>query len=89
MGRTLTDQDVSAIAQEVIVGVEALLIKINAIDTTKTEDLLNIEQLSEKLKLSKQSVRRLTNEGQIKSIRIGKQIYVKQSDFINYINSKR
>jgi excisionase family DNA binding protein len=89
MGRTLTDQDVSAIAQEVIVGVEALLVKINAIETTKTEDLLNIEQLSEKLTLSKQSVRRLTNEGQIKSIRIGKQIYVKQSDFINYINSKR
>lgn len=88
MSKILTPEDIKAIGKEVLSVLEKCLKNINLMETTSVNDLMNVDEVSEKLKLGKQSVYRLIKEEQIKSIKIGKNLYVKLSDFNAYINSK-
>jgi len=89
MSKTLlTNEDIKAIGKEVFTVIEKLLKSINQIETTSTNELLTVDEISDKLKLSKQSIYKLIKEEQINSIKIGKNIYIKENDFNNYIKSK-
>ena len=78
----LTKEDLKEIEKVV----EKCLMKINQVETENK--LMNVDELSEKLKLSKQSIYKLIKEEQIKSVKIGKNFYIKKGDFNNYIDSK-
>ena len=86
--KTLTQEDITAIGQEVYSVLEKCLQSLNQLETTNTKELLNVDELSEKLMLGKQSVYKLLKEKELKSIKIGKNFYVKKSDLEAYINSK-
>jgi len=88
MSKTLSNEDIKAIGKEVFTVIEKLLKSINQIETTSTNELLTVDEISDKLKLSKQSIYKLIKEEQINSIKIGKNIYIKENDFNNYIKSK-
>lgn len=88
MSRTLTNEDIKAISKEVLSGVEKLLKTTNQIETTNTSELINVDEVCKNLKLGKQTVYNLIRKKELKSIKIGKQFYVKISDFNAYINSK-
>jgi len=88
MSKTLTPEDIKAISQELKSVIEKCLKNIDKMKTTRADELMNIDEVSEKMKLGKQSVYRLIKEGQIKSIKIGKSLFVSVEDFNNYIKSK-
>lgn len=88
MSKTLTPEDIKAIGKEVLSVVEKCLKNINNLETTNVDNLMNIYEVSDKIKLGKQSIYKLINEGQIKSVKIGKSYFVKNSDLNNYIESK-
>ncbi len=88
MSKTLTPEDIKAISKEIEVVLGNCLKKLNLMEATSANELMNVDELSEKLKLSKQSIYKLIKEEQIKSVKIGKNIYIKKVDFNNYIDSK-
>ena len=88
MSKTLTPEDIKAISKEIEVVLENCLKKLNLMEATSANELMNVDELSEKLKLSKQSIYKLIKEEQIKSVKIGKNFYIKKGDFNNYIDSK-
>lgn len=88
MSKTLTPEDIKAISKEVEVVLGNCLKKLNLMEATSANELMNVDELSEKLKLSKQSIYKLIKEEQIKSVKIGKNFYIKKGDFNNYIDSK-
>ena len=88
MSKTLTPEDIKAISKEIEVVLGNCLKKLNLMEATSTNELMNVDELSEKLKLSKQSIYKLIKEEQIKSVKIGKNFYIKKGDFNNYIDSK-
>jgi len=88
MSKTLTPEDIKAIGKEVLLVVENCLKNINQMETTNASQLMNVDEICEKLKLKKSSVYNLIKTNEIKSVKIGKQIYVKNSDFNSYIESK-
>ena len=88
MSKTLTQEDIKAISKEFEVQLENCLKKLNLMEATSANELMNVDELSEKLKLSKQSIYKLIKEEQIKSVKIGKNFYIKKGDFNNYIDSK-
>ena len=88
MSKTLTQEDIKAISKEFEVQLENCLKKLNLMEATSANELMNVDELSEKLKLSKQSIYKLIKEEQIKSVKIGKNYYIKKGDFNNYIDSK-
>ena len=90
MSKTLTPEDIKAISKEIEVVLGNCLKKLNLIpmEATSANELMNVDELSEKLKLSKQSIYKLIKEEQIKSVKIGKNFYIKKGDFNNYIDSK-
>ena len=88
MSKTLTQEDIKAISKEIEVVLGNCLKKLNLMEATSANELMNVDELSEKLKLSKQSIYKLIKEEQIKSVKIGKNIYIKKVDFNNYIDSK-
>ena len=88
MSRTLTNEDIKAISKEVLSGVEKLLKTINKMETTNASELMTVEDVCAKLSLGKKTVYNLISDDKLKSIKIGKKLYVKESDFNEYINSK-
>ena len=88
MSKTLTPEDIKAISKEIEVVLGNCLKKLNLMEATSANELMNVDELSEKLKLSKQSIYKLIKEEQIKSVKIGKNFYYKKGDFNNYIDSK-
>ena len=88
MSETLTPEDIKAISKEIEVVLGNCLKKLNLMEATSANELMNVDELSEKLKLSKQSIYKLIKEEQIKSVKIGKNFYIKKGDFNNYIDSK-
>ena len=88
MSKTLTQEDIKLISKEFEVVLENCLKKLNLIKDSSVNELMNVDELSDKLKLSKQSIYKLIKENQIKSVKIGKNIYIKKGDFNNYIDSK-
>ena len=88
MSKTLTPEDIKAISKEIAVVLGNCLKKLNLMEATSANELMNVDELSEKLKLSKQSIYKLIKEEQIKSVKIGKNFYIKKGDFNNYIDSK-
>ena len=88
MSKTLTQEDIKAISKEIEVVLGNCLKKLNLMEATSANELMNVDELSEKLKLSKQSIYKLLKEEQIKSVKIGKNFYIKKGDFNNYIDSK-
>ena len=88
MSKTLTPEDIKAISKEIEVVLVNCLKKLNLMEATSANELMNVDELSEKLKLSKQSIYKLIKEEQIKSVKIGKNFYIKKGDFNNYIDSK-
>ena len=88
MSKTLTPEDIKAISKEIEVVLGNCLKKLNLTEATSANELMNVDELSEKLKLSKQSIYKLIKEEQIKSVKIGKNFYIKKGDFNNYIDSK-
>lgn len=88
MAKTLTKEDIKAITKEVLSGVEKLLKNINKTETTNASELMTVEEVCTKLSLGKQTVYNLIRKNEIKSLKIGKKVYVKKSDLNNYINSK-
>jgi excisionase family DNA binding protein len=88
MSKTLTPEDIKAIGKEFTSVIEKLLKTINQMETTTASELMNVDEVCSKLKLGKQTVYNLIRNEEIKSVKIGKQIYVKLGDFNNYINSK-
>jgi excisionase family DNA binding protein len=88
MSKTLTPEDIKAIGKEFTSVIEKLLKTINQMETTTASELMNVDEVCAKLKLGKQTVYNLIRNEEIKSVKIGKQIYVKLGDFNNYINSK-
>ena len=88
MSKTLTQEDIKAISKEIEVVLGNCLKKLNLMEATSANELMNVDELSEKLKLSKQSIYKLIKEEQIKSVKIGKNFYIKKEDFNNYIDSK-
>ena len=88
MSKTLTPEDIKSISKEIEVVLGNCLKKLNLMEATSANKLMNVDELSEKLKLSKQSIYKLIKEEQIKSVKIGKNIYIKKVDFNNYIDSK-
>lgn len=49
------------------------------------ESLLSVEDVARILRVSVSKVRQLVNEGEIRSIRVGRQIRITQTDLDNYI----
>lgn len=88
MSKTLTPEDIKAISKEIEVVLENCLKKLNLMEATSANELMNVDELSEKLKLSKQSIYKLIKDEQIKSVKIGKNFYIKKGDFNNFIDSK-
>jgi excisionase family DNA binding protein len=88
MSRTLTDQDIKSISKEVLSGVEKLLKNIHKMEAIDTGELMNVEELCNKLRLKKSTVYAMLKNNEIKSVRIGRQIYVKNTDLNDYINQK-
>ncbi len=88
MSKTLTQEDIKLIGKEIEIALENCLKKFNLMEATSANELMNVDELSEKLKLSKQSIYKLIKEEQIKSVKIGKNFYIKKGDFNNYIDSK-
>ena len=88
MSKTLTPEDIKAISKEIEVVLGNCLKKLNLMEATSANELMNVDELSEKLKLSKQSIYKLIKEEQIKSVKISKNFYIKKGDFNNYIDSK-
>lgn len=88
MSKTLTQEDIKAISKEFEVQLENCLKKLNLMEATSANELMNVDELADKLKLSKQSIYKLIKEDKIKSVKIGKNIYIKKGDFNNYIDSK-
>nr|WP_315173645.1 helix-turn-helix domain-containing protein [uncultured Flavobacterium sp.] len=88
MSKTLSPEDIKAIGKEFLSVIEKCFKNINQIEATNVNELMNVNEISEKLKLSKQSIYKLIKEEQIKSIKIGKNFYIKKGDFNNYVNSK-
>lgn len=88
MSRTLTDQDIKSIGKEVSSQLEKLLKKSGNTEPTNAGQLLNVDEICEKLKLGKQTVYNMIRKNEIKSVKIGKQIYVKEADFNSYIEDK-
>lgn len=88
MSKTLTPEDIKAIGKEVLSVVEKCLKTISQMEATNANELMNVDDLSEKLKLGKQTIYDLIKNDEIKSVKIGKSLYVKTSDFNSYINSK-
>jgi excisionase family DNA binding protein len=84
MSKTLTPEDIKAI--EAVV--EKCLKKLNLMEATSFSELMNVDEVSDMLKLSKQSIYKLLKEEQLKAIKIGKNFYIKKGDFNNYVNSK-
>ena len=84
----LSEQDIKAIGKEVLSVIEKCFKNINKIETTNADELMDVVEVSEKLKLSKQSIYKLIKEQHLKSIKIGKNFYIKKGDFDTYINSK-
>lgn len=84
----LSEQDIKAIGKEVLSVVEKCLKNLNQIETINTEQLLNINEVSEKLRIGKQTVYKLIKDNEIQSIKIGKSLYVSIRDFNKYVNSK-
>ena len=87
MSRTLTDEDIKEIGKVILSAVEKMLKNINQMETTNTSELMNVDDICEKLKLGKQTVYNLFKNHELKSVKIGKQLYVKISDFNKYIES--
>jgi len=88
MSKTLTPEDIKEIGKVVLSVVEKCLKNINQMETINTDQLMNVDEVSEKLKLGKQTIYKLIKEQEIKSIKIGKQFYVSIGDFNKYIESK-
>ena len=88
MSKTLSPEDIKAIGKEIESVLEKCLKRLNLMEATSASELMNVDEVSEKLKLSKQSIYKLIKEQQIKSIKIGKNLYIKNCDFTTYINSK-
>ena len=88
MSKTLTPEDIKAIGKEFESVIEKCLKKLNLMEATATSDLMNVDEVSVMLKLSKQSIYKLIKEEQLSSIKIGKNLYIKKGDFNNYVNSK-
>ena len=88
MSKTLTPEDIKLIGKEFEVQLENCLKKLNLMEATSANELMNVDELADKLKLSKQSIYKLIKEDLIKSVKIGKNIYIKKGDFNNYIDSK-
>jgi|694.fasta_scaffold19419_5 excisionase family DNA binding protein len=88
MSKTLTPDDIKAIGKEFTSVVEKLLKGVAQMETTNASELMNVDDVCEKLKLGKQSIYNMIKKNEIKSVKIGKQIYVKISDFNDYINTK-
>ena len=72
MSKTLTPEDIKAISKEIEVVLGNCLKKLNLMEATSANELMNVDELSEKLKLSKQSIYKLIKEEQIKSVKIEK-----------------
>ena len=88
MSKTLTQEDIKAISKEFEVQLENCLKKLNLMEATSANELMNVDELAYKLKLSKQSIYKLIKEGDFKSVKIGKKKNKKKGDFNNYIDSK-
>lgn len=88
MSKTLTPEDLKAIGKEVLSVVEKCLKNINLMETKSANELMNVDDIADKLKIGKQSIYKLFKENDIESIKIGKQIYCKTSDFNKYLNTK-
>lgn len=88
MSKTLTNEDIKAIGEEVYSVVEKCLQNLNQLETTNINELMNVDEVADKLKLSKQSIYKLIKEEQIVSIKIGKNLYIKKADLNAYVNSK-
>jgi excisionase family DNA binding protein len=88
MARTLTKEDIQAIGKEVLSVVENCLKTINTMEATNISDLMNVNDICDKLNVSKQTVYLLIKNEDIQSVKIGKTIYVKISDFNKYIESQ-
>jgi excisionase family DNA binding protein len=88
MSKTLSPEDIKAIGKEIEFVVEKCLKRLNLMETTSVSELMNVDEVSEKLKLSKQSIYKLIKAQEIQAVKIGKNFYIKNGDFKNYINSK-
>lgn len=86
---TLTPEDLKAISKIVSSKVEECLKTFGAINASTVNELMTVDELAEKLKQSKQTIYKLIKEHDLKSIKIGKQIYIKATDFNDYINNKQ
>jgi excisionase family DNA binding protein len=84
----LSEQDIKAIGKEVLSVVEKCLKNITNLETTNANELLDMDQVSDKLRLGKQSIYRLIKEGQINAVKIGKSYFITTSDLNRYIKSK-
>lgn len=82
MSKTLTQEDIKAISKEFKVQLENCLKKLNLMEATSANELMNVDELADKLKLSKQSIYKLIKEDQIKSVKIGKNITSKKGTLI-------
>lgn len=51
--------------------------------------MLNINSVARELQLSRNTIRRLINEGTLPAIRIGKQIRIQEKDFKQFIDSSK
>lgn len=83
---TLTPEDLKAIGKIVLSKVEECLKTFGAINAANVNELMTVDELAEKLKQSKQTIYKLIKENDLNSIKIGKQIYIKATDFNDYIN---
>jgi excisionase family DNA binding protein len=88
MSKTLSQEDIKAIGKEFLSVVEKCLKNINLMQTTNANELMNVDEVSDKLKLSKQSIYKLFKDNNIESIKIGKQIYCRTSDLNKYLENK-
>lgn len=88
MSKTLTQEDIKAIGKEFATIMEKCLKNINQMEVTSVNELMNVDELSVKLKLGKQSIYNLIRDEKIVATKIGKQFYCKKSDFNKYLESK-
>ena len=79
------------IAQALLIGlasIQPLLVQralMGPLDKTGEEDLLTIDQVAARLKLSQYRAYELCRQGELKAIRLGKSVRVKPSDLQAYV----
>lgn len=86
--RTLTDEDIKAISQELMVVVERCLDKLNGLKTANLDDLINVSQVADILQKGNQTIYKLIKRGELNAIKIGKNYYVTRNEMDNYIKNQ-